>query len=228
MSDLLLKTNKYEKVLYKILRGFFPHICIFCGKTIIQNNICCDNCQKELIYMGKTKDIDYIDFSYAAYAYSEYSRRPIFSLKYGGRRYLAEHIAKILADFIGNNLKVDMIVPVPLHKKRLKSRGFNQAELMAAEISELLNTRAYSVLERLKATEKLSLLTTRQRQESIENAFAIKPTAQSLNLAGKSILLIDDILTTGATLRQCAKVLRTQSPKHIYAVSFLASARGSY
>lgn len=102
--------------------------------------------------------------------------------------------------------RLDVIVPVPLHKRRLRSRGFNQAlllaELLAHEWRLPLERRA---LRRVRWTEPQITLTAAERRENVRGAFAV---ADNVAVAGKCVLLVDDVLTTGSTVEECARTLK--------------------
>lgn len=121
-----------------------------------------------------------------------------------------------------------ILVPVPLHIKRLKWRGFNQSELLAREISQKLEMPLNNeILTRLKHTApQMRILNARKRKDNITNAFGISHKLSNSSKAAvenKTVVLIDDVCTTGATLEECAKTLRPLKPKSIWA---LVLARG--
>ncbi len=100
-----------------------------------------------------------------------------------------------------------VLVPVPLENKKLKQRGYNQAEELAKELAKVLKIPVVSSnLVKIKKTESQIGLNAKARQENVKGAFAIKNPAE---LAGKKVFLIDDVYTTGSTMEECANVLRT-------------------
>lgn len=101
-----------------------------------------------------------------------------------------------------------VLIPVPLHKKRLKYRSFNQAELLAREIMEPVNA-----LVRTKHTRPQAKLGRDERLKNLTDAFALRP---GTDLRGKTAVLVDDVCTTGSTLEGCAKALKAACPKEIY------------
>jgi len=120
-----------------------------------------------------------------------------------------------------------ILIPVPLHKKRLRWRGFNQAELLALEISQHLNIPiANNILIRTKHNlPQVNIKSSQERKENIKQAFEIgsDPAQQGQTLMNKTLILIDDVFTTGATLKECAKVLKPLQLKQIWG---LVVARG--
>jgi len=145
----------------------------------------------------------------AAGLYTGVLRKAIHLLKYQRKRLLAVPLANLLFETIVAKLQLesyDMLVPVPLHQRRVKERGFNQTELLGAHLCRLQNKVALApVLQRVKNTPSLSMLKAPERKGLIRKAFQVIPDA---NLTGKRVLLIDDVVTTGATSNECAKTLQ--------------------
>lgn len=115
----------------------------------------------------------------------------------------------------------DAIVPAPLHKKRLRERGFNQAYEITRSIGTELHIPIIDGMTRTRATRAQATMDHAERESNVRDAFTMKD--KSASLAGKTILLIDDVCTTGATIQQAAKVLKEAGAKRIYAAAF---ARG--
>jgi len=141
----------------------------------------------------------------AAVAYGDVARHVVLRLKYGGRTALAETVARPMARLLPEG--VDLLIPVPLHRRRLWARGFNQAALIAAAVSR---TRGVAVdpfaLERRRATPVLRGLGARQRAVAVKGAFAVPEKRRDV-LRGKRIALVDDVHTSGATAAACTAAL---------------------
>ena len=136
-------------------------------------------------------------------------REAIHGFKFGGRRALAAPLGDLLAETARRDLagmRVDLLVPVPLHPRRERERGFNQAELLAGRLSRGFPARvARGVLVRRVATAPQSELAADDRQANVRDAFEIRrPDA----VRSRHVLLVDDLLTTGATAGACADCLR--------------------
>jgi len=144
----------------------------------------------------------------------------IHSIKYN-KRFL---IAKYLGKLIGKNLKeqiinwnADFILPVPLHSLRKVNRGFNQSKYIANGMEKEIGINVKSdILKRIRYTETQTNLTLKEREENILNAFQAKHKRM---IKGKTFLLVDDIITTGATIRECGKVLLDEGAARVYACS---------
>ena len=121
-------------------------------------------------------------------------------------RMLAEAIVRLEGDF---ELAPVLLIPVPLHKRKRRQRGFNQAELIAAAALKALASDRYELkpdlLHRVRETDSQIGLTDHQRRENLRGAFAV---ARAQQVAGRNVLLVDDVYTTGATASECARVLR--------------------
>ncbi len=133
-------------------------------------------------------------------------RDAIHWLKYHNHRAIVSRLGQILSDTYHHyTLKADVIVPVPLHRHRYKERGYNQSELLAANLCALLNLPLNtSTLQRIRYTEAQVNLSVEARQKNVIDAFA----CQDNQLASQRVLLIDDVCTTGATLDACASALK--------------------
>jgi ComF family protein len=141
-----------------------------------------------------------------------------------------KELAKTLASLIIVHFKLiekekelqnSVLVPVPLEKTKLKARGFNQSEEMAKElVKEWKVPLINNCLEKIKTTENQMELSGKEREENLKGAFAVKSAEQ---IQGKKIFLIDDVYTTGATLEECAKILKQAGAKEVWAI---AVARG--
>lgn len=163
----------------------------------------------------------------AAGPYQERLRLCLLLLKYGRRRDLAKPLGKLLA-WAWAQRKPDfapqVVVPVPLHEKRLRLRGYNQSELLARELARYFGWPvAVEALRRIRETQAMHSLSAKERAENL--AGAIRAGAGAKALAGKRILLVDDIITSGATLRCCAAALREAGCLDIYGAAVAGGAR---
>lgn len=144
----------------------------------------------------------------AAFTYNEHSRSLILKLKYQDDSYLAAiygpWLAKAGAELIAAS---DLILPVPLHYWRFVSRRYNQSALLARALSKASGKPWLpDGLQRIRATPQQTGLTRAQREDNVRGAFRVHPKHEA-TLKGRSILLVDDVLTTGSTLRHCTKTL---------------------
>ena len=160
---------------------------------------------------------------YAATVYDGLARDAIALFKYGSRELLVGPLAALMAEFVEREIdltKYDVVVPVPLHRVRERERGFNQAEALARRFSEQFGFLAVeNCLVRARETPQQTRLRGDERRRNIKGAFAL---AQEPDLRRKKVLLVDDVITTGATAEECARTLRRGGAER---VDVLAVAR---
>ncbi|MDH7638413.1 ComF family protein [Sphingomonas oryzagri] len=153
------------------------------------------------------------DRAAAAVAYGDVARTVALRLKYGGRPGVARTMAHHMARLIGDLPADAVIVPVPLHRWRLWSRGYNQALLIARGLAERSGRECLpDTLIRTRATPALRGLGRKQRARTVSGAFAVTDRAR---LKGRAVLLIDDVYTSGATANACAKVLKREGASEV-------------
>jgi ComF family protein len=142
----------------------------------------------------------------AAVAYDELPRSIALNLKYGRKVGLARTMARYMAPLKGAWDEDTLVIPVPLHRWRLWGRGFNQSILVARELGRIWRMPAtHNLLHRVKRTQPLKGMSHIQRRKAVAGAFRV---ADSNRLAGKTVVLIDDVLTTGSTAEACARALQ--------------------
>jgi competence protein ComFC len=198
-QDCGICDNCWQKVIsYKIL----PPRCSSCGLPFYSfeenSDHLCGNCIKEMPPYAGARSFGH---------YSAEMSRVIQELKFGGRQNLVGLLAPLLADAFFDTWsrgEVDLIVPIPLHPKRKRDRGYNQAELLAVSLSRLIAIPYCKALQRIRSTLPQVGLTNSQRLENVRKAFrCYRPQ----HIFKRRILLIDDVMTTGATVESAAQVL---------------------
>ncbi|HET9321140.1 MAG TPA: ComF family protein [Bryobacteraceae bacterium] len=158
----------------------------------------------------------------AAYCFGSYEgvlRQLIHLFKYGRMKPLSKTLAALLASALPPDRQFDVVVPMPLHWRRQWQRGFNQSELLARATARRCGIPMKNAVRRTRATATQAGLSNARRRENVEGAFQVKKRG---TVEGRRILLIDDVMTTGATARACALVLKGAGAK---AVTLLALAR---
>lgn len=161
------------------------------------------------------------DLARAPFIYEDNVKNLVYKLKYGNARYLAPILAKYLADtYKKNNLSADFITFVPLHKRKQRIRGYNQAQLLANELSKLINIPVLDILDKAKDIKNTAKLKRFQRKELIKDSVRV---IRDIELKGQTILLIDDVFTTGTTANECAKVLNEKKAAKVNVLTFATS-----
>ncbi len=148
----------------------------------------------------------------------------IHEIKFFGKKSFAKFVGEELADLMAQDqdyVEADLIIPVPLHKTRLRERGFNQSLLLSQAILKKTNIPVHQkVLQRIKYTKPQSKLDARERQQNVKDAFrVIDPSA----VKGKTVILVDDVLTTGSTIRACAESLKSAEVAKVLALTAAAT-----
>lgn len=199
----------------KILEIIFPTCCGVCGK-IYKKSICPKcyyNLKNELKFNKENQEnlkIYYIGF------YEKTLRKLLLKFKFKESAYLANTFIEILTknqEFIENLKKYDYIIPVPMYTTNKKIRGYNQTELLAKQINYKFNIKYQNnILLKTKQNKKQSELTEKERIENVKNVYELQKSEQIKN---KNILLLDDIYTTGNTIKACKKELAKAKPKKI-------------
>ncbi len=232
MENFLFLVKKF------LIDLFFPVSCLNCGREgeylcqdcrailpILENYFCL--CQKpiRLPKPGKCKKCQKkkLNGLYFALSYQNQSVKKIIRMfKY---QPFAKDLAKTLASLIiihfqliekGGNFSDFILIPVPLGKRRLKERGFNQAEEIGKELSDFLKISPLgNCLFKIKETSPQIELSEKEREENVLGVFS----CQNKNkIQGKKIFLIDDVYTTGSTMEECARVLKTAGAKEVWGI----------
>lgn len=162
----------------------------------------------------------YFDRAISCIEYCDKSKVLVLSLKYYGNTYMSRYIAQVMRDKLEfEQLSADYIIPVPLHKKRMRIRGFNQAEKIASYLSECTNIPIIDCVKRNRNTKRLYALNKFQREKELKNSFEVKEDSEEI--IGKRIILVDDIFTTGTTVNEISKKLKIYGVDEIIVLTFL-------
>jgi ComF family protein len=213
---------------------FFPPWCIGCGR---EGKYICDSCLQNLplisppicVTCGRPLTIDGtcpgciegkvdIDGIRAPFLFDGVIRKAIHEFKYRNLKDISTSLAKFLHDFLLDSpLPVDVLVPVPIHRKRLRERGYNQSSLIARELSRMCGMPIIEncLIRKVNTPPQVRTTSAIERRKNISNAFA----CINNRLEGKKILLIDDVSTSGATLNTCAGVLKAAGAVSVWGLT---------
>lgn len=224
---------------------FFPRRCPICDRTIPGNRLICTGCNPDAgLVRGQTcckcgkpmRNEDEIycydcrktpkgyERGFAVYEY-DYIRSSLYRFKYSKRAEYASFYAKKTHERYGTvlqNLGIEALIPIPVHKSRLRKRGYNQALEYANELSKLTNIPVKNdLLIRAKKTKAQKELTPADRQKNLKKAFKL----QSFGVKLQRVCVVDDIYTTGSTVNAVAKLLKQTGIKEVYFIT-IAIGRG--
>jgi len=158
------------------------------------------------------------DKAFSVFVYDKFSRPLITKFKYSDAVHFLPQLSKMLHSRT-NITKADLIIPIPLHYKRLVQRKYNQSALLAKELGKL--SHRYVLFDGLIKTKNIApqaSLERKDRKKNVSNAFDINPKHKNI-LKGKNILLVDDVMTTGSTVSECAKALKKAGVKKVFVVT---------
>jgi len=228
--NLLFPQKPYCVICSSRLTHASTVICQDCKDKIIPlNEPLCRKCGKPLQIQREEKlcydcQIDHHAFIQAR-SYGHYEgilKQLIYEFKYHGKQEIAEVLGNLMFDVLRGLLwpTFDYLIPLPLHAKRQRQRGYNQAYLLAKVLSRESGVPLFCDLIRVKPTEHQTLLDKTLRKENLKGAFKI---VKSSKIHDKTVLLVDDVYTTGATSGECSKSLLEAGAKAVYV---LTCARG--
>jgi competence protein ComFC len=223
--------NKKTSFFWAAIDYIFPPFCCNCG--VLGNELCVD-CLKKIVILGQKYtcpicgDIStrgkiciacqtnrpFFNQLRSWGIYTGVLKKAILKIKFNHGLGLTSYFINVCVEFIKAwEINIDIIVPIPLSKKRLHQRGYNQSALIAKPISNDMDILYKpSAVSRIKETIPQVGLTAKEREENVFDAFECNPSI----VQNKSILLIDDVTTTGSTLNECSKALRNFGAKNIY------------
>lgn len=220
--------------------ALFPKSCPMCDKLLEKSRLICVPCEKKLSYIeepkckkcGKQLDKYRIEYcmdcsmkkhyyksGIAAFLYNDMVSHSIYRFKYHNRRTYAEFYGKAIAERYGRNIQrwgAEVIIPVPIHGRKLARRGYNQAGLIARELGKWINMKVdEDCLLRVVNTKPQKEMDKSDRKKNVEKAFKMNNNVVKY----RKVILVDDIYTTGSTIDACAKVLLDSGVKQVNFIS---------
>ena len=211
-----------NKIFDYILSLIYPPKCVFCGKVIDKSDICSE-CEKTLPYTkgdSVYQKFLFVDKCISPLYYKDYVRRAVLRFKFSGCSCYSRRLGAIMSECAENNLdcgSIDMISCIPLSKKRLHDRGYNQAELLAREISKAVDVKFVPTLKKIK--NNTAQATIKDEKLRAKNVVGVYTVTDPETVKGKYILLVDDVVTTGSTVSECARMLKKAGAKAVYCIT---------
>jgi len=227
-----------------VLDFALPPRCAGCGTIVPDVHSFCAECWKQIEFLGEAGcgvcglPLQATDSTVcaaclarppriartrSAVAYDELSRGLAIRLKYGRKVAIARTMARYMAPLVQSADSEPILMPVPLHRTRLWSRGFNQSALVVHELSRRLELRSEVLaLSRTKRTPPLKGMSPLQRRKAVAGAFRVRDKKA---IAGKTVILIDDVLTTGSTAEACARTLKRAGAARVELITWARVVR---
>ncbi|MCM1030399.1 MAG: ComF family protein [Oscillibacter sp.] len=205
--------------LYALIDLLYPRLCVVCRKCLTRGeHFLCTYCLCDFpfsdVNFSSGRELSagfeasgWPDKVYSLFYYNKFSdyKSLVHAVKYRSRKELGVYLGKMLGERLRGKIRVDGIVPVPLHPKRERKRGFNQSCQIALGVAEILQVEIWdNVIVRTKNNVTQTGLAPEERKKNAEGIFAL---TDAVAVTGKHILIIDDVITTGATVHACMKTL---------------------
>lgn len=188
------------------------NICKKCGRLQHNEADFCLTCQEH------KRDFDFVR---SCVVYNDTAKNLVRGLKFGRKRYLAKYFASFLVDRYAKDfvaMPIDCIIAVPLTRKRRRMRGYNQSEEMAKYLSEAVEVPCdFSLVEKVKDNSEQAKLSGKDREENVLGVYSV---ADGKSVRGKNILIVDDVMTTGSTLSEIARVLKKAKANEVFGLTF--------
>jgi len=222
-----------KKILYDFVDLVFPNCCPGCNQPFVSGEeLLCSSCELDLPLFSPDEDIlEYfagrIDLTDARAFLKFYNQgitqKLLHAIKYKGDRALGEYLGAMFIHHLKSNSvydHIDVLLPVPLHHSKLKARGYNQSEILAKGMADALRLTVDSTsILRVKKSQTQTKKSRAERWQNVSGIFEVKGDL----LKGKHVLLVDDVITTGATLEACAEAIMDTGAASI-SVAVLAAA----
>ena len=199
----------------EILHIFFPNRCPVCSDLLYSSDTFCEECKSKFTLYSDSFKPEHSDGYSAPFEYDENISPAIVLLKRGICGNSAYALGNALAEKLkSENISADFIVPVPMYRSDEKKRGYNQAYLIAKEVSIVLDIPICSAVKKIRRTAEQKTLGKTERLKNLENAFKVVQTVRN-----KRIILIDDVCTTGSTFSEISGLLKENGAEYVYCAS---------
>ena len=212
----------------KLLKLLFPPKCMLCGSLLGEEEEICDRCRRRILLntapprVGKRS---FFDKAAAGLWYEKEVRKAVQGLKYREKQQYARPLARVMAYAVRHKLEedIDLVTFVPTNAATLRERGYNQAELLARELAKMLDKPCLPTLEKVRETRPMHGLRPEERRANVLGAYRL--CCPETAVAGKRVLVADDILTTGSTLSECGRMLKTAGASRVLCVCAAAARK---
>lgn len=243
-----MKTQKIKDFFDKVLSEIFvdKYSCIACDDELPEPTRygLCEKCYNELEFTGESickkcgrlqhNEADFcltcqehkreFEFARSCVVYNDKAKDLVRGLKFGRKKYFGKYFAAYLIDRYAKDfsaIAIDCIIPVPLTEKRRKARGYNQAEVMARVLSKAVEVPCDDTLV-VKSVDNLEQAKLKGKERE-KNILGVYEVARREDVKGKTILIVDDVMTTGSTLNEIARILKKAKAKEVYGLTFAST-----
>ena len=206
--------QKHEQGICQKCKKALPvndHVCLKCGVDIRTMNDFCDMCGKNQLVFDEARSVC---------RYEGEAQKLVLRLKFSGQKYLSKPIAHMMAEVLQKqNWQFDAVAFIPASDDTIKKRGYNQAQLIANDICDIINIKVVDLAEKVKDLPPQEKMDYHGRFENMKGAFKLKQKPP------QSLLVIDDVKTTGATLNEFAKLVKKHGCKKVYCLTFASRVK---
>ncbi len=212
----------FRKLSDRLLQMIFPVVCPYCGCVIMHGEEACESCMKKLSSDCIVADIQN-SLCVSPFEYDGIFKQAVLNMKFHNKPFYAEAMAVSLFNAFRKEFpdeKPEIITFVPARKKSIRERGYNQSELLAKYLSQRLDVPCCNLLVKVKDNLIQHDLSAQQRKLNVRDVFGLNP---EFDVKDKSILIVDDIVTTGSTLHECVEVLRKHGADKVLCASYAAT-----
>ena len=228
MLERKVQSDAPKPITERLLDILYPPRCPFCGRVLrYYERYSCGKCRASLPYVprdAQRREINNIDLCLSAFEYRDSVRESLHRYKFSSCRSYGRDYAQFMADEISRwGISCDVITWVPISRKRLRERGYDQSEIIARELGRIFGVKCEKLLD--KTVNNRAQSSTGSAEERRRNTAGVYARHKGAEMDGKSVLIIDDIVTTGSTLSECASVLKASGAKRIYAAAAASSRK---
>ena len=231
-----------KKALQRAVNIIFPAKCVVCNVLTSEDLLICSECWKDIEFIVDPKcercgfpfDFDagsgalcaechreppFFDKAFSLFKYSKHSKSFIHKLKYHDQLHIASFLAKLVSHKLQNLYEYRVVIPVPMHAKRIRERLYNQSAVLAGQIAKIskLDFLPNALIKKRYDTPQ-SKLSGQERKRNVLNSFAVSDNDKKF-IEDKRVILVDDVYTTGSTVNECSKALKRAGCKKILVIT---------
>ena len=201
----------------------FPSRCLYCNEVVKLDNPVCDKCAYGFVLRPYIQELSNGCLCVSAFFHKGIHRNEIIDFKFNHRKYYYKNFAAIINMIVKEtweNVTFDYYTFVPTHKDKIKNRGYDQTKLIALTAADLNYCKGKKLIVQIKTNKSQKQLSAKERIKNVKDIYRI---SKNCDITGKTILIIDDVVTTGSTLCECANILLENGAKAVYCATVTCS-----